>query len=327
MCLFSASQDIATDALAVGLLEPKERGLGNAVQSVGGSLRGAIGGGGMLILLNNWGWRNSLLTLALIMIVTLIPVLLHRERVLSADLTRNVVNELSMGFTDNSSTTSATKSVTKQSSDSPLFISYFNTLINFCRLPGMGYWLLILLLYSASSSMAPTMFRPLLVDIGLSLSDIGWLLGIVGTIANMLGGIVAGLLIAPLGRKRSLIVFSSVWALTMMTYLLPAFGVTNLPVLYLVACAAFLTIGMMTTATFTIMMDKSTLESPGTDYTVQSSVGLLGSIGAAAISGVIAGAIGYRGVFAVSGAIAIISVLIIVKLFRSTERAVTSRDA
>ncbi|MBW4500890.1 MAG: MFS transporter [Scytonema hyalinum WJT4-NPBG1] len=175
--------------------------------------------------------------------------------------------------------------------------------------------------------MAPTMFRPLLVDIGLSLSDIGWLLGIVGTIANMLGGIVAGLLIAPLGRKRSLIVFSSVWALTMMTYLLPAFGVTNLLVLYLVACAAFLTIGMMTTATFTIMMDKSTLETPGTDYTVQSSVGTMGSIGAAAISSVVAGAIGYRGVFAVSGAIAIISVLIIVKLFRSTERAVTSRDA
>jgi hypothetical protein len=43
----------------------------------------------------------------------------------------------------------------------------------------------------------------------------------------------------------------------MMIYLLPAFGVTNLPVLYLVACAAFLTIGMMTTATFTIMMDKA----------------------------------------------------------------------
>jgi len=113
MCLFSASQDIATDAVAVGLLEPKERGLGNAVQSVGGSLGGAIGGGGMLILLNNWGWRNSLLTLALIMIVTLIPVLLHREKVVSADLTRNVVNDLSMSFTDNSSTTSATKSVTK----------------------------------------------------------------------------------------------------------------------------------------------------------------------------------------------------------------------
>jgi hypothetical protein len=91
-----------------------------------------------------------------------------------------------MGFTDNHLLHCYKVSDSKQSSDSPLFIAYFKTLIKFCRLPGMGYWLLILLLYSASSSMAPTMFRPLLVDIGLSLSDIGWLLGIVATIANML---------------------------------------------------------------------------------------------------------------------------------------------
>ncbi|BDA65867.1 hypothetical protein RIVM261_083290 [Rivularia sp. IAM M-261] len=33
--LFSASQDIATDALAVNLLQPTERGIGNAIQSSG----------------------------------------------------------------------------------------------------------------------------------------------------------------------------------------------------------------------------------------------------------------------------------------------------
>jgi MFS family permease len=81
MCFFCASQDMATDALAVGLLEPYERGLGNGVQNAGGYLGGTIGGGGMLILLNHWGWTASLLTLALIVVVALFPVLWHRERV------------------------------------------------------------------------------------------------------------------------------------------------------------------------------------------------------------------------------------------------------
>ena len=35
ICFVCASQDIATDALAVGLLEPDERGFGNGIQSAG----------------------------------------------------------------------------------------------------------------------------------------------------------------------------------------------------------------------------------------------------------------------------------------------------
>ena len=62
-----ASQDIATDALAVRLLAPHERGMGNAIQGIGGALGRMIGGGGMLILLNRWGWTNSLLSLAAVL--------------------------------------------------------------------------------------------------------------------------------------------------------------------------------------------------------------------------------------------------------------------
>ncbi|NET09397.1 MAG: MFS transporter, partial [Symploca sp. SIO2B6] len=61
---FAASQDIATDALAVGLLEPRERGWGNGIQMAGNYLGAILGGGVMLILLNRLGWTNSVLTLA-----------------------------------------------------------------------------------------------------------------------------------------------------------------------------------------------------------------------------------------------------------------------
>jgi len=63
-------------------------------------------------------------------------------------------------------------------------------------------------------------------------------------------------------------------------------------------------------------MDKSRLEAPGTDY--HYSIAVLGSI-VAAVSGVVA-TIGYRGVFGLSLAIAIVSVLMIAKDPNSTER-------
>ncbi|MCC5608959.1 MFS transporter [Nostoc sp. CHAB 5834] len=297
-----ATLDIATDALAINLLKPHERGLGNSVQSVGGSLGAVIGGGGMLILFNHWGWSATLQTLALIMVVALLPVFWHHENVRNKEM---MVDEQYESFTDKLSASST--------STTELPASYFNTFINFCRKPGMLNWLLILLLYSASTQMAATMYPPLLVDIGLSLSEIGWLLGVVGASASALGGIVGGLMLFSWGRKRSLFVFSLLWAIAITTYLLPAFGVISLPILYLVAISTFFTIGIMNTATFTIMMDKSSLETPGTDYTIQSSVGILGSLGTGSISGLIAEVIGYQGVFAISLAIAIISVLMIAK--------------
>ncbi|MCC5635084.1 MFS transporter [Nostoc sp. CHAB 5844] len=302
--LFSASQDIATDALAIGLLKPDERGLGNAVQSVGNSLGAVISGGGMLILFNYWGWAASLQTLALIMVVALVPILWYRENVQKKQI---LVNRQHEDFAEQPTV--------------KLPVPYFKTFINFCRKPGMLNWLFILVLYSSSSHMAATMYRPLLVDIGLSLSDIGWLQGVVGTGAAAIGGIVGGLLISAWGRKRSLFLFSLFWAITMLTYLFPAFGFTSLPVIYLVAISPLFSIGMMTTAISTLMMDNSSLETPGTDYTFQGSVSIFASLGAASISGVIAEAISYRGIFAISLAIAIISVLMIFKLFNSMERS------
>ena len=173
----------------------------------------------------------------------------------------------------------------------------------------------MLVFYSSGSMMATTMFRPLLVDIGLSLPEIGWLLGVVSYSAGILGAIVAGLLIAPLGRKRSLILFGLLRAIAISTYLLPAFGVTNLPVLYLVAISVQISISMATTPLYTVMMDKSNLETAGTDYTMQNSIVHLGGIVAAAMSGVIVRMVGYRGVFATSIVVSIIGVVLIAKMF------------
>jgi MFS family permease len=288
MCFFCCLQNIATDALAVGLLDVNERGLGNGVQ-IGGSYLGAvIGGGVMLSLLNYWGWKATMFTLALLVIISLLPVLQHKER-----------------------------------SRKPVFESRHPTLawkslVKFFRRPGIWRWVIILMIYLKGSAIASTMYRPFLVDIGLSLGEIGLLLGVVSYSTGVLGALMAGLLINPLGRKRSLIFFGLLQAVSIAIYLLPAFGVSNLPILYLAAISVQFSTSMASTAISTIMMDKSELETSGTDYSIQGSVASFSGIVAAATSGIIAEAFGYRGVFAISVAIAVFGVGVIGIAFDDT---------
>jgi MFS transporter, PAT family, beta-lactamase induction signal transducer AmpG len=288
-----ASQDIATDALALGLLEPEERGLGNAIQGIGGSLGSMIGGGGMLILLSRWGWAASLLTLATLMLVMLLPVLLHREKPKRS-------SRHSLGRAN------------------PLR-SYFDIFLNFSNRPGVKIWLLILPLYSFAYSLSNTMFRPLLVDVGLSLAEIGWLLGIWGTSMTMVGSIVVGVFITQWGRRRSLLISSGLSIIGILTYFLPTLGLTQTSVLYTSIAIVFFSLGMVATSAFTIMMDKSRPESAGSDYSIQASLNTLGSIPAAAISGVIANAVGYRGVFALSTLLILLCIVLIAKYLDTQE--------
>ena len=179
VCFLAATQDIATDALAINLLTVDERGVGNGVQGAGNYLGAIVGGGGMLILLTRLGWRNSLLTMAMLILLASIPIWLHHE--------------------------AAKVCAAKEKPN-------FKAWIKFCRRPGMAAWLLNLLTYSLGSRMAITMFQPMLVDLGFSLTDIGLLTGVIGFSAAMVGSPVGGYLVAPLGRKRiaSYIRYSSV---------------------------------------------------------------------------------------------------------------------
>ncbi|MEM9245621.1 MAG: MFS transporter [Cyanobacteria bacterium P01_F01_bin.153] len=281
-----ASQDIATDALALRLLAPSERGTGNAVQGAGGSLGKMIGGGGMLILLSRVGWQSSLWMLAIMLLVALLPVVLHREP------PRQDINR--------------TATITLR--------SYFQIFAQSCQQPGMGPWLLLLTLYAAAQNLSATMFRPLLVDQGLDVDAIGSLLGVGGTAMTLVGALVTGAVISRWGRQRSLLIATAIAFLGVLSYFLPTFGFTQMPVMYGIVGTVFLALGMIATNSFTIMMDKSRPEMAGTDFTVQTSFISLGGIVAAVLSGVLAQAIGYRGVFTLSALLLLLCTLLITKI-------------
>lgn len=282
---FAATQDIATDALAIGLLDSSELGWGNSIQVVGVYVGGILGSGGLLVLLDRWGWTRSLLTMALSILLLLIPVLFHHENL-------------------------ATYSANQTPS--------WTVLIKFFRRRRMGRWILILLLYMMGATIANTMFQPLLVDLGLSLAQIGLMKGIVAYSAGMVGAIVSGFLVKPLGLKRSLIVFGGLMAVAIAAFLLPTLGFTSLPVLYLISIGFQFAYSMTLIPMYSVMMENSRLGTAGFDYTLQISIMLVSSLSVGGISGFIAKAIGYQGAFAISFALSVFAVAIVAIAFDDT---------
>ncbi|PLZ05210.1 MFS transporter [Fischerella thermalis] len=284
--LFSSSQDIATDALAVNLLEPEERGLGNAIQS-GGNIFGAIiGGGVMLILLDKIGWRYSLITMSIFMLLNLVPILIYQEK------------------------------SQPQLENSTFFRSYFQPFVSFLSRPKALPWLFIVLLYMMGDSVTGLMIRPLLVDRGLSLPDIGWVLGIVSYSARIVSALIAGLVIVKLGRTKSLIIFGIIAALSSLLYIIPAIGVSSLLVIYTVCIVVNATQSMAYTALLSAMMDKCEKNTAATDYTMQVSVMFLGGIAATVLSGMLASTMGYSFIFIMSAAVSLLSVFLITNKYR-----------
>lgn len=78
--LAAASQDVATDGLAVRLLPERWRGLGNSLQ-VGGYKVGMLASGsGLLLVIGGLGWNLSIGLLALALVVLTLPILFFPER-------------------------------------------------------------------------------------------------------------------------------------------------------------------------------------------------------------------------------------------------------
>lgn len=297
--LFGSTQDIAVDALAIGLLTPQERGIGNAIQTGGNYLGAILGGGLLLVLLGYLGWTNSLLGMAGCVLIMMMPILRHQE------LDRHSKFERCDGLLPSDTNTSKRLNPVA---------AYWKTFTRFICRPKIGQWLLLLSFYLSGYSMTNTMFRPLLIDIGLSLSEIGWMYGTVSYVVGLVGAGIGGLLVKPLGRRRALILFTLFLACVNVLHILPTLGFTNLPMLYFVSSLFNLAYGMMAVALGTLMMDQTRSETAGTDYTLQGTILFIGSSIAAGISGFIVAVVGYGGVFILSGGITILNAIAALKV-------------
>ncbi|MEM7111180.1 MAG: MFS transporter [Chloroflexota bacterium] len=284
--IFSATQDIAADALGVTILKPEERGIGNSIQMGGGFIGNLIGGGIVLIAYEWIGWTASLLILAAATSIPLLNIWRHKEKPAPAD-----VRDEKVGYRD---------------------------MIRFFRRPRIGSWVAVLLTYSLGISIVYALLNPMLVDIGWSLDQIGLATNIVGSLVSILGAAVAGLVVQRIGRKLAMLIANVMVGLSIFVLFPTAQGVNNGALIYGSICLMLFAYGANSTILATMMMDKSNPETAGTDYTLQYS---LFSIFSFVFSGgalALAEVINYSGVLWISIGITAVS-LILVWLYKDFE--------
>jgi len=266
--LLAATQDIAADGLAVALLRPEERGLGNGVQVAAYRLGMILSGGVLIILFERIGWAGCFYWMAAASALALLPVLVTREPAAPPPEPRRV-----------------------------------GLLRGFLRQRGVGGWLLTIAAFKFGEAFATAMLRPMFVDRELSLVALGWITGTAGFAAGLVGALLGGALVGAFGRLRMLLAFGLVQAVAVASYALLAGGPLDLTRVYVICIFEHLASGMASAALFTMMMDAARPHAAGTDYTAQASVVVLATGLASALSGFSAQALGYVAHFAVAAAL------------------------
>lgn len=271
----SATQDVATDGLAVEVLDAEERGLANGLQVGAYRLGMILGGGLMVVVFDQAGWEIAFASMSALLLATTVPVLGYREPPTAAP----------------ASTGGALAAVAAA----------------FAR-PGMARWLVVLVTFKTGEWFATGMLKLFLRGAGLSLSDIGLMLGIVGSSAALTGALAGGAAVRALGRRGALILFGSLQTLGIAAMWL-AVQLPSMPMFYAVTAIEHLTSAMATASLFTAMMDFCRPGKEGTDYTVQASLVVIASAGPSALAGFSAEALGYGPHFLASAALSAAGVL------------------
>ena len=278
--VLAALQDVATDGLAVELLRPDERGLGNGVQVGGYRLGMILGGGGLLVVSPALGWWGTLLALAGALAAASLPALRHAE-------------------------------APPPPAGPRAARAGWPRLADWVDRPGGLGWLAAIAAFKGGHWLGTAMLRPMLVDAGWGLDDLGWLLGSAGFTAGLAGAAVGGAATGRLGRRRAVVLFGALDALTLAAYAVLALGELAPGPTAAVCALEHLTSGMATAALFTAMMDACRADRAATDFTVQACVVVIGSGLAAAVSGWSAERLLYPGHFALAAALAAAGVAVI----------------
>lgn len=278
--LFSATQDIAADGLAVRLLKGRWLGLANSLQVGAYKVGLIVGGAGLLVMVQHLGWHYAVLSLALALVVLLWPVLGRGEPTEAPQRHEQARTGLAAA------------------------------LRGFLGRPGMGAWLAVLLTYKIGDGFGSRMLKPFLVDQGWSLTAVARL-DLVASLAGLAGAVMAGWWLMRHHRGRALLVFGVAQAVGLALWGLAA-RYPSPPLIWGSGLFEQWADGLSTVALFTLMMDQCRSAHEGSDYTVQASMQLSLEGLAGALSGFSAASLGYSYHFLLSAGLTLAAIIPVV---------------
>ncbi|SBW04100.1 conserved membrane hypothetical protein [uncultured Dysgonomonas sp.] len=284
----SATQDIATDSLAVLSFSKKDKSLANSMQSMGNFAGAMIGGGILLLLYHKFGWGNLLPFLAVFVIIALIPLIFFKR--------------------GNNQVIIKAKQEKKPTPDD---------LLGFFKQKGIWKQVVFLFVYYAGLIGVLAMLKPMLVDYGYNMKEIGVMSGIVGTSIGCLASFGGGFIVRKIGRHSARILFAVFTLITTIYFCLLVSALpVNIATLHLGISLLWASYGMAVIVVYTTAMDCVRTGFEGTDFTIQTVITHLSGIIMGVSSGKIAAMITYKGLFVVEMCIAAISLAFILFAFK-----------
>lgn len=280
----SATQDIATDALAVLSFSRKDKSLVNSMQSMGSFAGAMLGGGALLLLFKQIGWNSLLPCLAVFVIIALAPLLFNKEIAIKE------------------------KSPAQKAKRTDFY--YFFT--------QKGIWkqIIFLFLYYAGLIGILAMLKPYMVDLGYNMQEIGIMSGVAGTSVAFVSSFTGGFILRRIGRYRSRILFSVCILLATLYFMCLSYCTPTTLMLYIGIFLLWGSYGMATIVVYTTAMDCVREGREGTDFTIQTVITHLSGMCMAIVSGKIGDHAGYHGVFLFEVVLAATSLLFILLFFK-----------
>lgn len=270
IAFFAATQDIATDALAVEAVNEERRGLVSAASVFGGYFGFLLGVGAWLPVYAAFGWSASMIFMAALVVIMTLPAIVAgpTERLLQKD----------------------------QSQLRPGLRAAFAS-------ASLRHGLLFLLVYQAGLRLGMSLIGPYLIDAGLDLAQIGWLKGVGGALAGLGAAVLASVFLRRLGGRA--LVAAALLNGSVFTALgvCATFGSASSPVigalvLLQAAAAAF---SMM--ALYASMIGWCSPNQAGTDFALLQSVDAILAISFSIAAGFISQAAGHHVNFAIAAAL------------------------
>lgn len=282
----SATQDIATDALAILSTHKQQKSMVNSIQSMGSFGGSLLGSGILLMVLQHYGWNIVTQCLSVFVVLALLPLIFNKKIQLVQQ-----------------------KQMQHRAKWSDMLKFFRNKQIY----PHIGF----LLLYYASIMGLLSVVRPYMVDLGYNMKQIGLLNGIVGIAAAMLVSYPAGIVVRRWGIEKVKVIFAALIMLATIYFVVLSLSVPNLylligGIIFLWICYGM---GMVVVYTSSMYMVRNGLE--GTDFTLQIVITHISGLMLAIVSGKIADVLGYTGLFSVEAVIAFVSLLYVIYHYRA----------
>jgi peptide/nickel transport system substrate-binding protein len=291
--LVVAVLDVITDGLAVRLLTPEERPLGNAAQYGGFYAGGILAGGGFLLVEPRLGWPLAVGLLAAMVAMGWlaagalpVPPATAGAALAGAPLT-------GAGVTPRAS------------------------VLAFLRGPVARHVLPLLLLLDLPQNIGIALVGPALLDGGLKQERVGLVSGTAGLLAAVAGAGLGGLLLARLVRRHAIVVAGVAQALPLLGFAwLAAHRPISMPAAMAVVCLAYGTASAFNIALSSWFMDQLSPRQPSTDYSVMACAHTLTFAMAGPIAGWSAARLGFPTFFVVVGTTALLLLLLAVPWLR-----------